>query len=342
MHATDFLRKPKAAENIGLIILHGAERHLKAATMTALCQKILGGGVDDAIGLTKFPGKDLDFKTVRDELLMVSMFSDQKIVLVEDADDFITNFRAQLENYAEKPSKRSVLVLDVKTWRKNTRLAKKVDADGLEIECSDLTGARLEKWLVTQAKEVYQKQLTHSAAALLPTLVGNGLGLLDQELGKLTSYVGDRENIDEDDVRKLVGGWKAETTWSMVDAIRDGNVDAAVTCLSKLLYAGEPGPKILGGLNFVFRKVAIATEKSRQGGTLTQALRDAGVFPKDIPLYEKYLRRIRRQRAEAILETLAKADYGLKGGSRLPEQVQLEQLVLWLSGVPIEIEHARL
>ncbi|HWL10861.1 MAG TPA: DNA polymerase III subunit delta, partial [Planctomicrobium sp.] len=316
--------------------------HLKSASLTLLCQQVLGATGEDAIGLTKFSAKDLDFRTVRDELQMVSMFSDRKLVVVEDADDFISTYRSQLEGYAEKPSRKSVLVLDVKSWRKNTRLAKKIDADGLELECTELKEGPLKKWLIQQAKEVYEKTLLQDAAELLPTLAGNGLGLLDQELSKLTSYVGDRQQITAEDVRTLVGGWKAETTWSMVDAIRDGNAGEAIACLNKLLYAGEPGPKILGGLNYVFRKVALATEQSRRGSSLTQALKDNGVFPRDVGTMENYLRRIRRPRAEAILETLAKADYGLKGGSRLPEQLQLEQLVLWLTGVPIEIEHARL
>ncbi len=342
MHATEFPRKLKTAESARLIVMHGGERHLKAASLTLLSQQILGGTGEDAIGLTKFTGKDIDFKTVRDELQMVSMFSDRKLVVIEDADDFITTYRSQLEGYAEKPASRSVLVLDVKSWRKNTRLAKKIEADGLELECTELDGPRLDKWLIQQAKEVYDKKLLSDAAKLLPTLAGNGLGLLDQELGKLTSYVGDREEINSEDVRTLVGGWKAETTWSMVDAIRDGKAGEAIVCLNKLLYAGEPGPKILGGLNYVFRKVALATEQSRKGGSLPQSLKDCGVFPRDVAAMEAYLRRIRRPRAEAILETLAKADYGLKGGSRLPERLQLEQLVLWLTGVPIEIEHARL
>ncbi len=342
MHATEFSRKPSAADSVALIVLHGGERHLKQSTLALISQRILGTNADDSLGMTRFPPRDLDFKTVRDELQMVSMFSNRKLVVVEDADDFVTNFRSQLESYAEKPSKRAVLILDLKSWRKNTRLAKKIEADGLELECTELDGARLEKWMIQQAKEVYDKKLLPDAARLLPTLAGNGLGLLDQELSKLSSYVGDREQIDAEDVRKLVGGWKAETTWSMVDAIRDGKPGEAVACLNKLLYSGEPGPKILGGLNYVFRKVALATEQSRRGTPLPQALKDCGVFPRDVSAMEAYLRRIRRPRAEAILETLAKADYGLKGGSRLPEALQLEQLVLWLSGVPIEIEHARL
>jgi DNA polymerase-3 subunit delta len=158
------------------------------------------------------------------------------------------------------------------------------------------------------------------------------MGLLDQELAKLTAYVGDRARIGLDDVRALVGGWRAETTWKMTDAVRDGSPSLALQALDKLLTAGEAAPKILGGLNYVFRKYARATELSRRGTTLRAALQQAGVFPRDVDAAERYLRRIGRQRAERIIALLLQADSGLKGGSRLPERLQLEQLLLRLCG----------
>jgi DNA polymerase-3 subunit delta len=139
-------------------------------------------------------------------------------------------------------------------------------------------------------------------------LAGTGMALLDQELAKLTAYAGDCVRIGLDDVRALVGGWRAETTWKMTDAIRDGSPAVALQALEKLLSAGEPAPKVLGGLNYVFRKPARATELSRRGTPLRAALQQAGVFPRDVDATERYLRRIGRQRAEQIPALLLQAD----------------------------------
>lgn len=338
MHATDYLRKTAPAGGKSLVVLHGGERHLKLAALATLCRDLLGAPPDEALGLTRFDGRSVEFKTVRDEVLMVSMFSDLKIVLVEEADEFVTEHRPLLENYVDQPAKKSLLALELKTWRSNTRLAKKVEQSGLAIDCSELTGGSLQSWLVRQAADQYGKQLSRDAAQLLVELAGSGMGQLDQEIAKLTSYAGDRERITPEDVRALVGGWKAETTWAMIDAIRDGRPGEALQCLNKLLYAGEAGPKILGGMNYVFRKFATAIEDSRGGTPLRQALQQAGVFPRDVDKAEQYLRRIQRPRAERILEILAQTDYALKGGSRLPPALLLEQLVLQLSGaVKVEV-----
>lgn len=332
MHATAYLTQPDKYGAGPLVVLHGEEAHLKESARRALCRIVLGSDAGSDLGLTRLPGKEAEWRTVRDELLTVSMFGDRRLVVVDDADEFVTRWRAQLEEYADKPSRSAVLALDVKTWRKNTRLAKKLDAGGLELECAELTGGRLIGWLVDHARDQYGKQLTRDAATLMTQLAGTGMALLDQELAKLAAYVGDRARIGVEEVHALVGGWKAETTWKMTGAVRDGNASVALQALDKLLGAGEAPQKVLGGINFVFRKFGRATELSRHGSPLRGALQAAGVFPHEIDASERYLRRVGRAHAEGILSRLLEADGNLKGGSRVPERLQIERLVLELAG----------
>jgi DNA polymerase-3 subunit delta len=331
MHAVAYLKDPAGHKTGPVIVLSGKVRHLKQAALRALAETVLGPD-DDGIGLARFAGENADLKSVCDELLTVSMWGDRRMVVVEDADDFVSQNRAGLEKYLDRPAKKSVLVLDVKSWPKNTRLAKMVAKIGLPLECAELKTGELVRWLADESRSKYGKQLSRDAARLMVELAGNELGLLDQELGKLSAYVGDRPRIDAEDVRSLVGGWKAETTWAMTGAIRDGNLGLAMTCLDKLLTAGEAPQRVLGGINFVFRKYAQATELARQGTPLPAALQQAGVFPRDVSASAAYLRRIGRPRAEQLYQRLLTADRNLKGSSRLPPRLQLEHLLVGLSG----------
>lgn len=330
MHATSFLKSPRDQKIGPIAVIYGPERHLKHAALAALRQVVLGEEGD--IGLVRFTGRDADFTTVCDELRMISMWGDRRLIVIDDADDFVSKHRAGLEKYLQQPAKKSILTLDVKSWPKNTRLAKAVAKIGLDIECKALSGHELSNWLVETCRDQYDKQITADATSLMIELAGVDLGLLDQEISKLAAYVGDRKRIGADDVQALVGGWKAETTWAMLDAVRDGQVNKALTCLDKLLVAGEAPQKILGGIGFVFRRIAQATEMSRQGMPLNAALRKAGVFPRDLGPAEAYLRRIGRQRAERIYRLLLSADSELKGSSRAPLRLQLERLLIELSG----------
>lgn len=330
MHATAFLKAPAERQLGVLVVLSGDERTLKLEAVAALTPLVCGDESQDS-SVSKFVGKDADWKSVRDELLTVSMWGDRRLVFVEDADDFVSKNREVLEKYLEKPAKKSLLVLDVTSFPKNTRLFKAVDKLGLSIECTELGGAELTRWIQSTFKDRFGKQITRDAAMLLPELAGTHLGLLDQEIEKLGAYAGDRPQIDSDDVRKLVGGWKAETTWDMLNALRDGHLGFALTNLDKLLIAGEAAPKLLGGIAFVFRKLGLATELARQGMSLPAALKQAGVFPRDVSAAESYLRRLGRNNAEKIQRWLLDTDFNLKGGSRASDRLILEQLFVQLS-----------
>jgi DNA polymerase-3 subunit delta len=327
VHAVEFLKQPPA-QLAPIVVLSGGQRHLKHAVLGVLRKQIID---DDDTSLTQFQGPETTYQKVADELHTVSMWGDCRLVVVEDADDFVSNHRPALEKLVDKPAKKSVLVLNVGSWPKTTRLYKQVAAKGLEVECSELKGPQLLRWLQDTARDSYGKSLTRDAASLMIELVGEEFGLLDSELSKLATYAADKERIDIEDVRALVGGWRTQTTWEMTDATRDHQLGSALNALDRLLTAGEPPIKLLGGITYTFKKFALATELSRNG-SLDQALKQAGVFPMAMMPGQNYLRRLGRAKAEQILRHLLETDSGLKGGSPLPERMQLEQLILELAG----------
>ncbi len=334
MHATDYLAKHKTLSDTPILVLFGGERFLKLEILKLIpgCgDHGADGSNEDDVTFTRTAGKDAELRSVSDELQTLSMFGDKRIVMIEDADDFVSANRPGLEKYAAKPSTSSMLILDVKSWPKNTKLFKAVEKIGLNIECGELKGAALAKWLVKTAKEQHGKSINSNTAALIVQLAGDSLGLLQQELEKLVSLVGDVDTITDEDVTRVVGGWRIETTWAMLDAVRDGHVGKAIECLDKLLMSGDAPQKILGGVTFTFRKLADATEIARQTRDVSGALRSAGIFPQAIAASEQYLRRIGFDKASQILQLLVQADANMKGGSRVDARLQLEALFVNLA-----------
>lgn len=330
MHATEFLEQAPPDKVPPFVVLLGGEHYLKQLVIQRIAEALFGAE-DAQEMLNSVEGKTANWTSIADELRTISMFGGNRCVLIDGADDFVSSFRSQLETYADHPAKSGVLILDVKSWPKTTKLAKKIVKTSLLIDCGELKGAQLTSWICGTAKSKYGKTISRNAAQTMTELAGTSIGLLAQEIDKLVSFVGERNQITEEDVQTLVGGWRLETTWAMINGVRDGQLGQALTELNKLIVAGEAPQKLLGGITFVYRKIIQAVRISAQTRQLGPALKDAGVFPRDIPATETYLRRLGRVRAEQIPRLLSDVDMALKGESALPPRVLIEKLLVELS-----------
>ena len=330
MHAIELLESESEPPVVSVLVLFGSERTLKVDVLHRIQGCHSSEEAAEDISVSRVVGDAAQLTDVTDELRTLSMFGDRRVVIVEDADGFIKNNRPGLEKYMVSSTNFSLLVLDVKSWPRNTRLAKLLNTAGLAVECNPLSGPALIKWLQKLATERFGKTLDRDTATLIITLAGDSPGVLQQEVAKLTSLAGDANRISSEDVQQAVGDWRTQTTWVMLDAVRDGNIAEAIQSLDSLVSAGEPAQKIMGGVTFVFRKFAEATERARQTRDVRGALTSAGVFPSAVGPGEAYLRRIGFVRASRILQMLADTDANLKGGSRVDVSRQLEELLVRL------------
>src|SRR5262245_26671222 len=121
--AIDYLARPQQSPVTNVCVVFGDDAFLKAEVLKVLAQETLGGN-DGEFGLTTIPGQDARLVDVRDALSSISLFgTGARMVIVENADPFVTEYRSELEDYVAAPA-RGLLVLDVKTWPGNIRLAK--------------------------------------------------------------------------------------------------------------------------------------------------------------------------------------------------------------------------
>ncbi|HEY2761228.1 MAG TPA: hypothetical protein VGI75_10800, partial [Pirellulales bacterium] len=129
--AFDFLSRPQSPTIPPVCVLFGDEPLLVYESLNKLRSVILTGD-DSELSSTTFDGHKLELRTVLDELATVSMFgSGRRLVIIEDADEFVSEHRGELESYCEKPRSSAVLLLIVQSWPGNTRLYKRVAEMGL-------------------------------------------------------------------------------------------------------------------------------------------------------------------------------------------------------------------
>lgn len=331
MDALPFLDKSAKAKRQPVYALIGDEDFLKRRCRDAIIALVVGDA-DPEFAVATYPGDKLDFSTVRNDLDTLPFLAPARIVIVEQADPFVTEHRAALEKYVAAPSKAGVLILDVKTFPETTKLAKALP-DAAKLVCKGPPPYKLAEWCVGWASGHHGKKLAPDAAELLVELVGSQMGLLDSELEKLAVAIGTKTSIDAADVDRLVGRSRAADVFRILDAVGEEKPAEALGVLGQLLEEGEDPLAILGPLTYQLRKLATVGRLLGQGYSLGPAMDKAGVpnWPKIRTGVERQVRYLGRRRLDQIPEWLVEINLGLKGGNPLPPRLQIERLIVKLA-----------
>lgn len=324
-NALDFLEKGKPDDLAPWIVLVGNEAFLVLEALRHI--KALFYGEGEATE-TRFDDT-AQWRDVRDELATRSLFGggEARMVVVSDADKFVTRHRDALEADVASQRKSGLLVLAVQSWPGNTRLAKAIAEKGLVVECKppsqgrNTDTKRVQTWLRQRAKSHHHIQLDPEASRLLLELCGLEFGLLDQSLAKLAVWTTEK-NVDAELVKTAVGGWSTKTAWDMIDAALSGDTAAALGQWDHLLQAGENPIGVFAQISFTLRRLAAATRFYQEARDeqrpirLGDALMQAGVrdWPSgNIQNCEKQLLRLGRVRASQLYRWLLETDLALKG-----------------------------
>lgn len=347
-NVVDFLKRPKLDASAALLVLVGTDAFLRLATRQALFPP------QGETAPTIFAGETATFADVMDEVATQSLFdvAGTRVAWVQNADKFVTAHRAALEAFAGKPKGAGLLALEVTTFPGNTRLAKIADEKGLIVQCklpekkagksTVLDEKKTVAWIREWGETKHGVKLSEPAAKRLLDLSEDEAGLVDSHLAKLALYVEPKQELGPEEVQSLVGGWKLESAFEMMDAAADGDAAGALLKLNHLVRAGEAPQALFGSISWHLRRLAAATrrfEDAELAGrriTLRQALLEAGVphwDEKGLAKGEKQLKRIGRARAGACFAWLRETDLALKGSHSRDERAlrKLEELLLRLA-----------
>jgi DNA polymerase-3 subunit delta len=314
-------------------------------------ERLTGGGE-----LTQFDGDQTEWTQLRDELYAASLFDTDglRTVALRSADRFLSGrneqspgYRAEVEQYAERPSTAARLVLELNSLPSNTRLYRKLSADYLVVAASSrsngkhgVTAATRRKFLSGYVAGKHQTKLTAGAADALVEMIGEEIGMLDSEIAKLAVYLAPGATIDESLVRDVVAGWQAKTVWQITDAIADGNAAEALRHLDKLIGGGQKPIALLPQISWALRRLGMALayaeyhERVGRSWKPDEALAAAGFrYPAEIKTARQQLKNLGRDRGRQLLPWLLDADLRLKGSHSTEGQDRflLENLVIKLA-----------
>lgn len=291
--------------------------------MASLIDRILGDA-DRSLALTEYDGSDasVSLANVLDDLRTLPFLSDRRLVVVREADAFVTKYRQELEDYLESPSATGVLLLECKSFPATTRLHKRIAQIGEVSEYKPLKAFAVPGWLSEHCRDVYGKRLDGRAAALLCDQIGADLGLLDAELQKLSLYVGDRQTIAAEDVEKLTGRCREEQVWDILAAIGAGNRAKAMMLWEEVWQTDRAASaRSVAGLAYTVRKLLTA-KRAQEAGASTDELRKIMMIWRDDDRLKRELNAFTVEQLELMLTRLLEADVAGKSGGSVRSSIE--------------------
>jgi len=305
---------PKFTGDERIIVLHGPETFLRSeylGQLRATIEKKTGGEVETM----RFDGTRATLSDVFDELRSFGLMAQYKLVVVDDADEFVKTHREALQRYAEQPVDMATLVLRAGKWNRGN-LDKAIAKVGQIVRCDTPAAADVIKWAVARCKKRHGATIQPPAAQLLIEHLGSDLGRVDNELGKLAAGLGEGESIQRDHVEALVGRASDEHAWEIQSALLSGSPRASLSKLAELLdVAGQPEALINYAIADLMRKLHHAAAMLQAGQNDQAICKQLKIFPWDRQKpFMKVARRIHVARAARLLRLILELDRRSKSG----------------------------
>lgn len=171
------------------------------------------------------------------------------------------------------------------------------------------------------------KKISMAACQRLWFSAGRDLTLLDNEIGKLIAYAGEKEEITEADIQAICIQSTEYKVYDMADTLLSGQGKKAMGMLNALLRDGEERLMLLSLLGRQCRQLRYAKAMASQGAQQGEIAGKIGVPPfavkKTLDLARQYTMKQLADMARLCLET----EYQVKSG-QLMDEGSLERVML--------------
>lgn len=319
----EFLRRV-ATDQIGPVtLIHGEETLLLDECVNAVIDRSVDPGVRE-FNLDVIDGAKTDVRDVLAKASSFPMMADRRVVVVKTFERLVSGEKARemFAGYLVRPmdSTRLVLVAEAPDFRRKPFNDLKKSGD--VVECKPPWDNEIPPWTVERAKQ-FKKIIGLDAARMLQAYVGDSLMSIHRELDKLSSYVGDRPEITEDDVSAVAGASRGFTVFDLQNAIGRRDFRSASTVLRRMLESGESAPGIIVMLTRFFLQLWKLREMKQERMSDAEIASALRMSPYHLRSLSAFLTQHTVREVEGALMTLRETDRAIKTGADVSAEMEL-------------------
>jgi DNA polymerase III subunit delta len=257
-----------------------------------------------------------------------SLFGDGPFVLVRNLDAWNAAQKARVLDYLQNPSPETDLVMLGDKLGAREKLLAAVKKTGEVHDFKQPTGTALVKWAIGHAKKL-GLELPEDVAGELVVRCSDDKVRAIGEIEKLALYTEGTATLE--DLDALVRPDLQSNIFRFVDVLGAGDRGEALESLESLLATGEPPLRIVYMARRQFRLLARARSLFEEGTPRPEVASVLKVPPFVAKKLEGQAQRMDEGDLERALSLMLDLEGGLKGGSDLEDELQVELAVLKLS-----------
>ncbi len=308
-----------------LYFLHGEETYMIDEALTNLKGKVLGDGLAD-FNMQTFYAGDCRVEDIRDAAETLPMMAQRRLVIVKEAQDFSAAEFESLASLVEKPIESTSIVFVASKIDMRKKFFKLFESQGDIVKFQKPFENQINPWIHYIAKK-HGKILSPEAVEVVKEWVGSNLIDINNELCKVSQFIGENEQIEVEDIRAVVSRIRIDTVFELVNEMGQGDCGASFTHLANLLDNGQNEIGVLAMIMRHFRILILCHEALKEGLSQAQIASRVGVHGFFV---KEYINQARNQDIKNLLhvyDVLLDTDRALKSNP-LSSHLWLENLVL--------------
>ena len=249
-----------------------------------------------------------------------------RLVLVDGVNRWKAADAKAIADYLRSPTPATVLALVAEEMKKESALAKTC-ANAGDLLIYESPRRNLAAWVADQFARS-DARAEPEACRMLVELVGEDLFDLATEVGKLATWA-DGDEILEADVEALVAPRAETPPWTLTDAWARRDTSGVLAACERVLTSGD---RTTSGLVWQMADhvalVRACRDFARDGVSVAEAAKR--LRKKEYPVRKAFGQTEAFSDAElnAAVTALAALDLAVKGGSRLPDDLELERTLV--------------
>lgn len=293
-----------------------ADSYLRDRFIDKVKEQFKGDGASDYT-LELFHAASDSAESIINSLSTANLFTDRKLIVIHDVQRLSQQGIKGIAQYTKSPNLDNCVILVSLNFDARKKWYSSINNNLMSVKIETPFANKIPQWITLFAKS-RGKNISRGASGLIAEFSGDTLQMIDMEMEKLSIFVGEKELIEENDVKEAIGFSRQLSPFDLEKYFANKDLNWTLSAIDNMLQRGEKPTSITITIyNFIMNTLIYmeaGSNPSARWSPREQNKKDAVKYWRRTDLIES-------------LELVRESDRKIKQ-TKIPHRVILTELVL--------------